>query len=107
MKKPVVIAVMDNTGESSEELSNIVMKATIPTLDALKANDPFRIIKAHDTVIGFLSDDDMDHAKLVVQRTACGRFPLLSMIRMSGMRWTQRAPSAWPTSHPRWWSCLD
>ena len=47
MKKPVVLVVMDGVGESAEELGNMVMKATTPTLDELKANDPFRIIKAH------------------------------------------------------------
>ena len=36
MKKPVVLVVMDGVGESSEELGNMVMKATTPTLDELK-----------------------------------------------------------------------
>ena len=37
MKKPVVLVVMDGVGESSEELGNMVIKATTPTLDELKA----------------------------------------------------------------------
>ena len=64
MKKPVVLVVMDGVGESSEELGNMVMKATTPTLDALKANDPFRIIKAHGTAVGLPSDDDMGNSEV-------------------------------------------
>ena len=39
MKKPVVLVVMDGVGESAEELGNMVIKATTPTLDELKAKD--------------------------------------------------------------------
>ena len=37
-KKPVVLVVMDGVGESPVELGNMVMKATTPTLDELKAS---------------------------------------------------------------------
>ena len=73
MKKPVVLVVMDGVGESDEELGNMVMKATTPTLDALKANDPFRIIKAHGTAVGLPSDDDMGNSEVGHNALGCGQ----------------------------------
>ena len=73
MKKPVVLVVMDGVGESSEELGNMVMKATTPTLDCLKANDPFRIIKAHGTAVGLPSDDDMGNSEVGHNALGCGQ----------------------------------
>ncbi len=73
MKKSVVLVVMDGVGESSEELGNMVMKATTPTLDALKANDPFRIIKAHGTAVGLPSDDDMGNSEVGHNALGCGQ----------------------------------
>ncbi|MBR6965967.1 MAG: 2,3-bisphosphoglycerate-independent phosphoglycerate mutase [Clostridia bacterium] len=73
MKKPVVLVVMDGVGESSEELGNMVMKATTPTLDYLKANDPFRIIKAHGTAVGLPSDDDMGNSEVGHNALGCGQ----------------------------------
>ena len=73
MKKPVILVVMDGVGESSEELGNMVMKATTPTLDALKANDPFRIIKAHGTAVGLPSDDDMGNSEVGHNALGCGQ----------------------------------
>ena len=73
MKKPVVLVVMDGVGESSEELGNMVMKATTPTLDTLKVNDPFRIIKAHGTAVGLPSDDDMGNSEVGHNALGCGQ----------------------------------
>ena len=73
MKKPVVLVVMDGVGESSEELGNMVMQATTPTLDELKANDPFRIIKAHGTAVGLPSDDDMGNSEVGHNALGCGQ----------------------------------
>ena len=73
MKKPVVLVVMDGVGESSDPLGNMVMKATTPTLDALKANDPFRIIKAHGTAVGLPSDDDMGNSEVGHNALGCGQ----------------------------------
>ena len=73
MKKPVVLVVMDGVGESSEALGNMVMQATTPTLDALKANDPFRIIKAHGTAVGLPSDDDMGNSEVGHNALGCGQ----------------------------------
>jgi len=73
MKKPVVLVVMDGVGESSEELGNMVMKATTPTLDMLKANDPFRTIKAHGTAVGLPSDDDMGNSEVGHNALGCGQ----------------------------------
>ncbi len=73
MKKPVVLVVMDGVGESSEELGNMVLKATTPTLDELKANDPFRIIKAHGAAVGLPSDDDMGNSEVGHNALGCGQ----------------------------------
>ena len=73
MKKPVVLVVMDGVGETNEELGNMVMKATTPTLDELKANDPFRIIKAHGTAVGLPSDDDMGNSEVGHNALGCGQ----------------------------------
>ena len=73
MKKPVVLVVMDGVGESAEELGNMVMKATTPTLDEMKANDPFRIIKAHGTAVGLPSDDDMGNSEVGHNALGCGQ----------------------------------
>ncbi len=73
MKKPVVLVVMDGVGESTEELGNMVMKATTPTLDELKASDPFRIIKAHGTAVGLPSDDDMGNSEVGHNALGCGQ----------------------------------
>ena len=73
MKKPVVLVVMDGVGESSDPLGNMVMKATTPTLDDLKANDPFRIIKAHGTAVGLPTDDDMGNSEVGHNALGCGQ----------------------------------
>jgi 2,3-bisphosphoglycerate-independent phosphoglycerate mutase len=73
MKKPVVLVVMDGVGESAEELGNMVLKATTPTLDTLKANDPFRAIKAHGTAVGLPSDDDMGNSEVGHNALGCGQ----------------------------------
>jgi len=73
MKKPVVLVVMDGVGESADPLGNMVMKATTPTLDDLKANDPFRIIKAHGTAVGLPTDDDMGNSEVGHNALGCGQ----------------------------------
>ena len=91
MKKPVVLVVMDGVGESSDPLGNMVMKATTPTLDDLKANDPFRIIKAHGTAVGLPTDDDMGNS---------GATAKSATTRWAADRSTARAPS-WSTNPSR------
>ena len=49
MNKPIVLVIMDGVGETPVELGNMVMKASTPTLDDLKANNPWQCIKAHGT----------------------------------------------------------
>ena len=73
MKKPVVLVVMDGVGETPNELGNMVMQATTPTLDELKANDPSRIIKAHGTAVGLPSDDDMGNSEVGHNALGCGQ----------------------------------
>lgn len=73
MKKPVVLVVMDGVGETPEELGNMVLKANTPTLDALKANDPHCVIKAHGTAVGLPSDDDMGNSEVGHNALGCGQ----------------------------------
>ena len=73
MKKTVVLVVMDGVGETPSELGNMVRQATTPTLDTLKANDPFRIIKAHGTAVGLPSDDDMGNSEVGHNALGCGQ----------------------------------
>ena len=73
MQKPVVLVVMDGVGETPSELGNMVRQATTPTLDYLKENDPFRIIKAHGTAVGLPSDDDMGNSEVGHNALGCGQ----------------------------------
>ena len=73
MTKPVVLVVMDGVGETPSELGNMVRQATTPTLDEMKANDPFRIIKAHGTAVGLPSDDDMGNSEVGHNALGCGQ----------------------------------
>ncbi len=73
MKKPVVLVVMDGVGETPNELGNMVAKATTPCLDEMKANDPFRILKAHGTAVGLPSDDDMGNSEVGHNALGCGQ----------------------------------
>ena len=73
MKKPVVLVVMDGVGETPNELGNMVQKATTPCLDEMKANDPFRIIKAHGTAVGLPTDDDMGNSEVGHNALGCGQ----------------------------------
>ena len=73
MKKPVVLIVMDGVGETPETLGNMVLKATTPTLDDLKANNPWQTIKAHGTAVGLPSDDDMGNSEVGHNALGCGQ----------------------------------
>ena len=73
MKKPVVLVVMDGVGETPNELGNMVLKATTPTLDMLKEKYPFRTIKAHGTAVGLPSDDDMGNSEVGHNALGCGQ----------------------------------
>ena len=76
MKKPVVLVVMDGVGETPSDLGNMVKQATTPTLDDLKANHPWQIIKAHGSAVGLPSDDDMGNSE--VGHNALGRGQIYS-----------------------------
>ena len=73
MNKPVVLVVMDGVGETPNELGNMVMQATTPTLDELKANHPWQIIKAHGSAVGLPSDDDMGNSEVGHNALGCGQ----------------------------------
>ncbi len=72
-KKPVVLVVMDGVGETPETLGNMVMSATTPTLDELKANHPWQVIKAHGGAVGLPSDDDMGNSEVGHNALGCGQ----------------------------------
>ncbi len=72
-KKPVVLVVMDGVGETPVELGNMVMKATTPTLDALKSQNPWRTIRAHGEAVGLPSDDDMGNSEVGHNALGCGQ----------------------------------
>ena len=73
MKKPVVLVVMDGVGETPSDLGNMVKQATTPTLDDLKANHPWQIIKAHGSAVGLPSDDDMGNSEVGHNALGCGQ----------------------------------
>ena len=73
MNKPVVLVIMDGVGETPEELGNCVMRANTPTLDALKANNPWQTIKAHGGAVGLPSDDDMGNSEVGHNALGCGQ----------------------------------
>ena len=73
MNKPVVLVVMDGVGETPVELGNMVMKATTPTLDELKATQPWRTIRAHGEAVGLPSDDDMGNSEVGHNALGCGQ----------------------------------
>ena len=72
-KKPVVLVVMDGVGETPETLGNMVVSATTPTLDELKANHPWQVIKAHGGAVGLPSDDDMGNSEVGHNALGCGQ----------------------------------
>ncbi len=73
MKKPVVLVVMDGVGETPEELGNMVLKATTPTLDEFKATCPWQCIKAHGGAVGLPTDDDMGNSEVGHNALGCGQ----------------------------------
>ncbi len=73
MTKPVVLVVMDGVGETPEELGNMVLRANTPTLDELKANNPWQKIKAHGGAVGLPSDDDMGNSEVGHNALGCGQ----------------------------------
>ena len=74
MNKPVVLVVMDGVGETPEELGNMVLRANTPTLDELKANNPWQCIKAHGSAVGLPTDDDMGNSEVGHNALGCGQF---------------------------------
>lgn len=73
MNKPVVLVVMDGVGETSETLGNMVLQATTPTLDELRATCPYQVIKAHGTAVGLPTDDDMGNSEVGHNALGCGQ----------------------------------
>ena len=73
MKKPIVLVVMDGVGETPVKLGNMVMRASTPTLDSLKAASPWQCIKAHGDAVGLPTDDDMGNSEVGHNALGCGQ----------------------------------
>lgn len=73
MNKPIVLIVMDGVGETPVELGNMVMRASTPTLDGLKATSPWQCIKAHGDAVGLPTDDDMGNSEVGHNALGCGQ----------------------------------
>ncbi len=73
MNKPIVLVIMDGVGETPEELGNMVMRASTPTLDEFKATCPWLCIKAHGDAVGLPTDDDMGNSEVGHNALGCGQ----------------------------------
>lgn len=73
IKGPVVVAVMDGVGIGADDEGNAVHLARTPTMDWLRANSPYRTLKAHGTAVGLPSDDDMGNSEVGHNALGAGR----------------------------------
>ena len=64
IKGPVVTIVMDGVGIAPANAGNAVAAANTPNLDALMANYPMCVLKAHGSAVGLPSDDDMGNSEV-------------------------------------------
>jgi 2,3-bisphosphoglycerate-independent phosphoglycerate mutase len=61
---PVVVVVMDGYGITKNIEGNAIAQANKPVLDALFANYPGTLLKAHGKAVGLPSDDDMGNSEV-------------------------------------------
>ncbi len=73
--KKVVLIVMDGVGISPEgkEKGDAVKNANTPTLDALRAEYPWMMLRAHGVSVGLPSDDDMGNSEVGHNALGCGQ----------------------------------
>jgi 2,3-bisphosphoglycerate-independent phosphoglycerate mutase len=73
IKGPVVVAVMDGIGIGGHDEADAVHLARTPTMDWLRANAPYRTLRAHGTAVGLPSDDDMGNSEVGHNALGAGR----------------------------------
>jgi 2,3-bisphosphoglycerate-independent phosphoglycerate mutase len=73
VKGPVVVAVMDGVGVGAHDEADAVHLARTPTMDWLRANAPYRTLRAHGTAVGLPSDDDMGNSEVGHNALGAGR----------------------------------
>ncbi|AYH46107.1 2,3-bisphosphoglycerate-independent phosphoglycerate mutase [Azoarcus sp. DN11] len=61
---PVVVIVMDGYGVPKTDVGSAIAAAKKPTLDALFANFPHMLLRAHGTAVGMPSDEDMGNSEV-------------------------------------------
>ena len=70
---PVVLAIMDGVGIGAHPEGDMVLRASTPHLDWLKAHVPSTRLKAHGKAVGMPSDDDMGNSEVGHNAIGCGR----------------------------------
>jgi 2,3-bisphosphoglycerate-independent phosphoglycerate mutase len=72
-KGPLVLVIMDGMGIGAENEGNAFYLARTPTLDLLRKQYPFIILKAHGTAVGLPSDADMGNSEVGHNAIGAGR----------------------------------
>lgn len=70
---PVVFCILDGVGWGRRDNSDAVFMAKTPTLDRLKAEALFRLLRAHGTAVGLPSDADMGNSEVGHNAFGAGR----------------------------------
>ncbi|MBZ5641037.1 MAG: 2,3-bisphosphoglycerate-independent phosphoglycerate mutase [Acidobacteriia bacterium] len=70
---PVLLVVLDGIGIGRRDEWDAVALARTPTLDALMARSPSRLLKAHGTAVGLPSDADMGNSEVGHNALGAGR----------------------------------
>ena len=89
---PVITIVLDGVGVSPRAEGDAVKTAHTPTLDALQAEFPMTLLRAHGTAVGMPSDDDMGNSEVGHNAFGAGRVfaqgaKLVSEAIASGTLW--------------------
>lgn len=70
---PVVVVVMDGIGVGRQDEGDAVFLARTPSLDWLRAEAPYRTLRAHGTAVGLPSDEDMGNSEVGHNALGAGR----------------------------------
>lgn len=75
LKKKVVLIVMDGVGISpiDKEAGDAFKAANTPTLDRLRADYPWIMLRAHGEAVGLPSDNDMGNSEVGHNALGCGQ----------------------------------
>ena len=76
LKKKVVLIVMDGVGISpiDKEAGDAFKAANTPTLDRLRADYPWIMLRAHGEAVGLPSDDDLAIPRSATMRWVADKF---------------------------------